>query len=443
MIAQAGRRDLFLIVGIVAVTLLALVGGYLASRALTERVTQAHALIVARDFTAALADALTVFDDDGRFVGIEGGEKDAVLRFARRVAHIDRMLAIGADQIVAFDSGGGKTGQRYDKPYIRAAFERGAATVMFADPDDSLHSDGEPSLIAEAYLPVLRDGRPVGVFELYLDVTSPMESVSAVFRIAYATFAAAVLAATAVAVGLVHRSLRRRLDALRQMQALRDEAEEARAALERAMDQQKRFTANAAHELRTPLAVLRARIDGQPPSPDREALRRDIDRMARLVEQLLAVARLEARQITVTDGVDLVAVARDTVARLFPLALSMGLNLSLIAPDHPVPVRGDAFALEDALRNLIDNALRHSPPGETVEVTIHASPAALEVADHGPGVPPSLRPHVFEPFSRGTIRRGGAGLGLAIVAETAAIHGATVSVDDRSGGGAVFRVTFI
>lgn len=442
MSVPPGRRDRILLAVVVAVTLAALAGGYLASRALTQRVTQAHALTLARDFTDALAGALTVFDGDGRFVGIEGGEKDAVLRFARRIAHIDRMLAIGPDRVVAFDSAGGKTGQRYDKPYIGAALERAEATVMFADPDDTGIGEGAAVSIAEAYVPVLRHGRPVGVFELYLDVTDTMVSVASVFAIAFATFAAAVLAAMVVAVALVHRSLRRRREALCQMQALRDAAEEARRALERAIEQQKRFTANAAHELRTPLAVLRARIDGQQPSPERETLQRDVDRMARLVDQLLAVARLEARLVTLSDGVDLVAVARDTVARLFPLALSNGRELALTAPNRPVTVRGDAYALEDALRNLIDNALRHGPPGENVEVTVSADPPALEVADRGPGVPAAVRPHLFEPFSRGD-SKGGAGLGLAIVAETAAIHDASVAVEDRPGGGARFRLSFM
>lgn len=434
MSGPAGRRDRILVAVIVAVTLVALAAGYLASRA----VTQAHALTLAlaRDFTDALAGALTVFNGDGRFVGIEGGERDAVLRFARRVAHIDRMLAIGPDRVVAFDSTGGKTGQRYDKPYIDAALSHAAATVMFADPDDTGHGEDAAVSVAEAYVPVLRDGRPVRVFELYLDVTDTMASVRSVFAIAYATFAAAVLA-TAVAVVLVHRSLRRRRQALCQMQALRGAVEEVRRALERAVEQQKRFTANAAHELRTPLAVLRARIGGPPPSPER-----DVDGMARLVEQLLAVARLEARQVTLSDGVDLVAVARDTVARLFPLALSNGRELALTAPDRPVTVRGDAFALEDALRNLIDNALRLGPPGETVEVTVSADPPALEVADRGPGVPAAVRPHLIEPFSRGADSKGGTGLGLfAVMAEAAAIHTAAVAVDTRPGG-ARFRLSF-
>jgi signal transduction histidine kinase len=433
---RAVRRDAALIAAIVALTGLALGGGYAASRAMVARVTEAHALDLAREFTRSLADALSVFDPAGRYVGVRGEQQEAVYRFARDVAHIDRMVAIGADRVVAFDSRGAKTGLRYDKPYIAAALDHGRATVMFADADDA---DGR--YVAETYVPVRAGGRVVGVFELYLDVAGYVASVEAVFRLAYTTFAAAVLLTTLAAVALVGRSLRRRLADLRRMRTLRDAAE-------RSLEQQKRFTANAAHELRTPLAVLRARLDGLPPSPDAAALARDADRMGHLVDQLLTVARLEARQVELEDGVDLVAVARDTVAALFPLALADGKSMELaIEPDgepdpppHAVPVRGNAFVLEDALRNLIGNALRHTPAGGAVEVAVTPDPPALEVRDRGPGVPAALRAHLFEPFVQGRERRGGAGLGLAIVAETARLHGGTVEVEDRPGGGSVFRL---
>jgi len=429
---RAVRRDAALIAAIAALTALALGGGYAASRDMVARVTEAHALNLAREFTRSLADALSVFDPAGRYVGVRGEQQEAVYRFARDVAHIDRMVAIGADRVVAFDSRGAKTGMRYDKPYIAAALDRGRATVMFADADDA---DGR--YVAETYVPVRADGRVVGVFELYLDVADYVASVEAVFRLAYTTFAAAVLLTTLAAVALVGRSLRRRLADLRRMRALRDAAE-------RSLEQQKRFTANAAHELRTPLAVLRARLDGLPPSPAAAALARDADRMGHLVDQLLTVARLEARQVELEDGVDLVAVARDTVAALFPLALADGkaieLAIEMDGPPHAVPVRGNAFVLEDALRNLIGNALRHTPAGGAVEVAVGADPPVLEVRDRGPGVPASLRAHLFEPFVQGRERRGSAGLGLAIVAETANLHGGTVDVEDRPGGGSVFRL---
>lgn len=437
------RRDTALIAAIVALTALALAGGYAASRALAGRVTEAHALHVAATFTRSLADALTLFDSTGRFVGPGGDGQEAVYRFARDVAHIDRIVAIGPDRIVAFDSAGVKTGTLYDKPYIAEALEQGRPTVGFADPAETPAGADGP-FVAETYLPVRSGDRVVGVFELYLDVSDYVAAVEEVFVTAYATFAAAVILATVVALGLVDRSMRRRLADLRRMKELRDAAEDARRAVERSLEQQRRFTANAAHELRTPLAVMRARLDGMGPG-EAAALGPDVDRMGRLVDQLLSVARLEARLVELEDGVDLRAVARDTVARLFPLALAEGKSIALEVPDAPVTVRGNAFVLEDALRNLIDNALRLTPAGGTVEVAVAVDgglgAGCLEVGDRGPGLPHSLRDQLFEPFVHGRERREGAGLGLAIVAETAALHGGTVAAANRPGGGASFRLT--
>ena len=214
--------------------------------------------------------------------------------------------------------------------------------------------------------------------------------------------------------------------------------------LDAALSQQQRMTANAAHELRTPLAILRARIEGIADSALREPLERDVVRMTRLVGQLMAVARLEAGQVAVDEAVDLVRVARETLAACAPLALAKGRGVELTAPDRPVMVQGNALALGDALMNLVDNALRFTAVGDSVEVTVEASPnraALLEVRDRGPGIPVAERAEVFEPFWRGRDSRGGgSGLGLAIVAETVALHGGTVTVEERDGGGSVFRI---
>ena len=215
------------------------------------------------------------------------------------------------------------------------------------------------------------------------------------------------------------------------------------AALERLDDGftlQRRFTANAAHQLRTPLAILRARLDGLPPRPEVTALTQDCDRIARVVSQLLSIARLEAHQIDLRETVDLGAVASSIIADMAPLAIAEGRSLSLDAPRSRVLVRGNSAALRDALANLIDNALRFGPPGHPVEITVSPG-ASLSVADHGPGVPPEDRARLFEPFWRGQDPRGsGSGLGLAIVAEITAAHGGSVTVLDRPGGGAAFRI---
>lgn len=212
------------------------------------------------------------------------------------------------------------------------------------------------------------------------------------------------------------------------------------ARLQRGVSQQQRFTANAAHELRTPLAVLQARLDGMPVTADTIAIKQDVDRMARLVGQLLAVARLDTVDALVRDSVDLNAVARDTVARMAPLAVGRGVELALDTPKEPVLVVGDAALLSDCVRNLIENAVRYSPAGKSVDVIVGAD-GSIEVHDSGPGVPEADRQQVFARFWRGEHRRGkGTGLGLAIVAETIARHRGSVSLTQSPRGGALFRI---
>ncbi|QQS12376.1 MAG: hypothetical protein IPK81_23325 [Rhodospirillales bacterium] len=218
-------------------------------------------------------------------------------------------------------------------------------------------------------------------------------------------------------------------------------------AINRALDrldigfsEQRRFTAEAAHELRTPLSVLRARLDGMDESVAAD-IRGDVDRMARVVDQLLAVSRLDSRLPMERVEVDLGSVASDVVARLAPLAVARGRQLSLTAHDRPVRVRGDPDMLGAAIRNLVENAMRFAPVDSTVEVVV-AEDARVEVHDAGPGIAAADRPHVFERFWR---RReggsqGGAGLGLAIVAEIAKRHGGSIGIERSPLGGALVRV---
>lgn len=213
--------------------------------------------------------------------------------------------------------------------------------------------------------------------------------------------------------------------------------------LEQGFEMQRRFTANAAHELRTPLAVLTARIAELAPSPETRRLAEDIARMNRLVGQLLQVSRLEAAPPQF-DTVDLNVVAETVVAFLAPLAISAHKTLALSDTTHPVLVSGSSDALENALRNLIENAIAHAPTGSEVTIIVLPEPA-IAVRDHGPGVPVAQRSEVFERFWRGRNRQrggGGAGLGLAIVAETMRSHGGSVSVGDAPGGGAEFVLHF-
>jgi len=206
---------------------------------------------------------------------------------------------------------------------------------------------------------------------------------------------------------------------------------------------QRRFTADAAHELRTPLAILTAGLESLPKSDGIARLQLDAERMNRLVEQLLRVARLDAQPIDLAREIDLNAVASEVVERLAPLATSAGRSLAFEPAKAPALVRGDRDALGDAIRNLVENAIVHSPRGE--EVLIQVDPnCSVSVIDRGPGVPDDLKNQVFERFWRSREQRSsgvGAGLGLSIVAEIARTHGGRVTVTDVPGGGANFALS--
>ena len=207
---------------------------------------------------------------------------------------------------------------------------------------------------------------------------------------------------------------------------------------------QKEFTAGAAHELRTPLAVLSAHVDNLSDRETARALRKDIEGMAHVVNQLLRVAQVEALTLEHSELADLTVVAAEVVGHLAPLALRDGKAIALEAEDVPVPVKGSAEAIEHAIRNLAHNALKHTAAGSVVTVVVRADTGAPEVvvSDHGPGIPEDLRERIFERFWRADRRSNGAGLGLSIVKRVMELHGGQVLVGDTPGGGAQFTLRF-
>ena len=228
----------------------------------------------------------------------------------------------------------------------------------------------------------------------------------------------------------------------------------ARAEREAAMKKQREFVADASHELRTPLTsilanleLLQASLDERAQEDERamvDSALRSSSRMSRLVADLLLLARADAGRISARARCDLAEAAGNAAAEVAP---TIGDRELRIENQRPLPVDGNPDELHRMVLNLLDNAVRHTPPGATIELRLRAAgrDAVVEVADDGPGVPPEMRDQIFDRFVRGdgpadTAVSGGSGLGLAIVRAVATSHGGSVEATESDQGGALFRI---
>ncbi|MFD4993657.1 sensor histidine kinase [Cellulosimicrobium cellulans] len=348
---------------------------------------------------------------------------------------------------------------------------------------------------------LVADGQTVGTVFVALPLTGIHETVKVLGRALALSALGIALVGGAVAYLAVHRALRplreieetaadiaagdlsRRVrpappttevgSLAASLNAMLSQIEEAFAVQEASEERMRRFVSDASHELRTPLATIRGYGElyrmGALDTPDKvdDTMGRIEDsatRMGTLVNDLLALARLDEGRPLRHESVDLVSLARDSAQDLHALDPTrdvrlVGLGVGAKAPGA-LRVVGDEDRLRQVLANLVGNVARHTPAGTPVEIALGAvhpatppddaqdgSPgtvAVLEVRDHGPGVPSEQRGRVFERFYRADSSRnrasGGSGLGLAIVAAIVGVHGGRVSVRETTGGGLTVRV---
>lgn len=213
------------------------------------------------------------------------------------------------------------------------------------------------------------------------------------------------------------------------------------ARLDASAKRMRRYTANAAHELRTPLAILRARLEAPEESTFRSDLQRDASQLQAIVEQMLIAARLTEGQASLDQEIDLVSAIRQVVTDYMPLVIECERKIEFEATETLVVTRGNQRAIKCIVANLIDNALRAEPAEGTVLVRVEDN-AVVAVIDHGEGVPESDRSLIFEPFWRKNESSPGTGLGLAIAKELMDLHGGRVWVEMTPGGGATFKLLF-
>ena len=230
---------------------------------------------------------------------------------------------------------------------------------------------------------------------------------------------------------------------LQEVRSLVSAVNRALARLEEGFRIQRDFTADAAHELRTPLSILRTRLDLLKDEKMSEALRQDVDGMAHIISQLLDIAELDSFVIDPSEKADLRSVAAEVAEFVAPLALAQGKDVALLGVDQPVWVKGSPEMLNRAIRNLAENAINHTAPGTTVEFVVEEN-GTVSVADHGPGVADEEKNLIFQRFWRRDRRKpGSTGLGLSIVQRIAELHSATITLENRRPKGARFSLRFM
>lgn len=210
-----------------------------------------------------------------------------------------------------------------------------------------------------------------------------------------------------------------------------------------ALQTQANFISDASHELRTPVSVLKAHASILPDTGETAGIRDEVNALARLVDQLLDSARLDAIAEHTNEYTDICELAREVAQLLAPSAVLAGRKIEVLALSKPVLVHGQHDFLFRALRNVVENGLHHTPPRTSVRIKI-SNTGTITVTDRGPGIPPEVRDRIFAKFWQGGRDRskGGAGLGMDIVRRTMKAMQGRIVIDDAPGGGASITLEF-
>jgi signal transduction histidine kinase len=210
--------------------------------------------------------------------------------------------------------------------------------------------------------------------------------------------------------------------------------------LDEGYERQQRFLLDAAHELRTPIAILQTRLESLADGTHKVRLLEDAARLAVLAEQLLDLQRLNPHNGTTAAVIDLVGLARRVAADLAPLAIAAGYELSFDSQIDKFAVLGDQGALERAVANLVQNAIEHGGRRGTIAISV-GNGGSIDVSDEGEGIPAEHQERIFEPFHRLHPHSRGAGLGLNLARTVVRRHGGEIAVLRGDRGGACFRIT--
>jgi two-component system OmpR family sensor kinase/two-component system sensor histidine kinase BaeS len=359
------------------------------------------------------------------------------------------LLTDGSGLVVA-DYNGASVGQRVSAALLAQGTPiqvngQMVGTLIDQTPDAMVFDAPQQDFLWRVNLSIVLAGLVAGViafalgFVLFYQITSPLNALAAASRkIAAGDLSARVAHPTSDEIGQVGRSFNAMAESLAQSETAR-----------------RSMIADIAHELRNPLGVIQGHLEGLldgvfPATPEQIAsIHEETLLLTRLVDDLRDLALADAGQLQITrQPTDLSALIEKTVTALGPQAAEKNLVLKTdIAAVLPM-VNIDAQRIEQVLRNLTGNALRHTPPGGTASIAVERASAAfvtVRVNDTGPGIPPEDRSRVFERFWRGDKSRsragGGAGLGLAIAKQLVVAHGGTMGVESETGRGATFWFT--